>query len=132
MLHPPPPTAPAMAVSDDERAFYVQLGQRIAGLRRDRGLTQVQLAEALGVAQQTLAHYEAGRLRLLAGALPTLADQLGVSVEDLIGTPARRTTGKRGPAPRMQQQLEQVSRLPRAKQRIVSDVIESLIAQSAR
>ena len=132
MLHPPPPTSPAMAVSDDERAFYVQLGQRIAGLRRDRGLTQVQLAEALGVAQQTLAHYEAGRLRLLAGALPTLADQLGVSVEDLIGTPARRTTGKRGPAPRMQQQLEQLSRLPRAKQRIVSDVIESLIAQSAR
>lgn len=26
-----------------------------------------------------------------------LADQLGVSVEDLIGTPARSTTGKRGP-----------------------------------
>ena len=92
----------------------------------------MQLAEVLGVAQQTLAHYEAGRLRLLAGALPTLADQLGVSVEDLIGTPASRTTGKRGPAPRMQQQLEQLSRLPRAKQRIVSDVIESLIAQSAR
>ncbi|MBL0028898.1 MAG: hypothetical protein IPO95_07480 [Rhodanobacteraceae bacterium] len=39
---------------------------------------------------------------------------------------------QRSPAPRTQPPLEQVSRLPRAKQRIVSDVIESLIAQSAR
>lgn len=132
MLHPPPHPAPVMAVSADERAFYVQLGQRIAGLRRDRGLTQVQLAEVLGVAQQTLAHYEAGRLRLLAGALPPLADQLGVSVEDLIGTPARRTTGKRGPAPRMQQQLERLQSLPKARQRVISDVLDSLLAQAAR
>ena len=65
-------------------------------------------------------------------SMQKLADQLSVSVEDLIGTPARRTTCKRGPAPRMQQQFEQVSRLPRDKQRIVSVVIESLVAQSAR
>ena len=131
MLHPPPHSSPVMAVSADERAFYVQLGQRIAGLRRDRGLTQVQLAEVLGVAQQTLAHYEAGRLRLLAGALPTLADQLGVSVEALIGTPARRA-GQRGPAPRMQQQLERLQALPKARQRVISDVLDSLLAQAAR
>jgi len=73
-----------MAVSASERAFYVTLGRRIATLRKAQGLTQVQLAEAMGVAQQTVVHYEAGRLRLLAGALPNLADQLGVSVEELI------------------------------------------------
>ncbi|PWK79471.1 helix-turn-helix domain-containing protein [Fulvimonas soli] len=86
-----------MAVTATERAFYVELGQRIATLRKAQGLTQVQLAKALGVAQQTLAHYEAGRLRLLAGALPTLADQLGVGVEDLIGAASKRRNGKRGP-----------------------------------
>lgn len=128
--HPQPVTV--MAVSKTERAFYVDLGQRIAALRRDRGLTQVQLAEALGVAQQTLAHYEAGRLRLLAGALPKLAEQLDVNVEELVGTPHARKQprAKRGPVPKVQQQLEQVAQLPRADQRAVMRVLDSMLAQA--
>jgi len=55
---------------------------------------------------------------------------LGTSVEALIGQPT--PTGKRGPAPRIQQQLELVSRLPRAKQKMVSEVLDSLLAQAAR
>ncbi len=133
MLAAHPHPVPVMAVSATERAFYTDLGQRIAALRRERGLTQVQLAEHLGVAQQTLAHYEAGRLRVLAGALPTLAEHLGVSVEDLMGTPAaKRSSGKRGPAPKLQQQLEQLSRLPKAQQKLVSQVIDSVLAQAGR
>lgn len=121
-----------MAVSDEERTFYIGLGQRIAALRRERGLTQVQLAEHLGVAQQTLAHYEAGRLRLLVGALPTLTEHLGVSVEELLATTPDKLKppGKRGPAPKLQQQLERVQALPKAKQRMVSEVIDSLLAQA--
>ncbi len=129
MLAAHPRPVPAMAVSATERAFYTDLGQRIAALRRERGLTQVQLAEHLGVAQQTLAHYEAGRLRVLAGALPTLAEHLGVSVEDLIGTPpAKRSAGKRGPAPKIQQQLQQIEALPKAKQRAIAQVLDSMLA----
>lgn len=119
-----------MAVPASDRAFYAALGQRIAALRRDRGLTQVQLAEHLGVAQQTLAHYEAGRLRLLAGAIPTLAQHLGVSVEELIGTPAKRgAAAKRGPKGKIQQQLEQVSQLPKAQQRFVMQMLDTMLQQ---
>lgn len=128
MLIPHPHPAPAMAVSASERAFYVELGQRIAGLRKAQGLTQVQLAEAMGVAQQTVAHYEAGRLRLLAGALPNLSDQLGVSVEELIGTPAKRQAGKRGPQPKIAQQLERIQSLPAAEQRAIVKVLDSVLA----
>jgi len=131
MLIPHSHPAPAMAVSDSERAFYVQLGQRIAALRRERSLTQVQLAGAMGVAQQTLAHYEAGRLRLLAGALPNLADRLCVSVEELIGTSAKQTTiSKRGPASTLEKQIEQISHLPRAKQKFVMDMLNTVIQQA--
>jgi transcriptional regulator with XRE-family HTH domain len=131
MLNPHPNPAPAMAVSDSERAFYVQLGQRIAALRRERSLTQVQLAELMGVAQQTLAHYEAGRLRLLAGALPNLAQRLGVSVEELIGTLTKQTTtSKRGPASTLEKQIEQISQLPRAKQKFVMDMLNTVIQQA--
>jgi transcriptional regulator with XRE-family HTH domain len=132
MLIPHSHPAPVMAVTASERAFYVQLGQRIAALRRERGLTQVQLSEAMGVAQQTLAHYEAGRLRLLAGALPNLAERLGVSVEELIGTLTKPSaTSKRGPASVLEKQMEQISQLPRAKQKFVMDMLNTVIQQAS-
>lgn len=42
--------------------------------------------------------------------------------------PTLRGTGKRGPAPKLQQQLECVHALPKAKQRMVSEVLDSLLA----
>jgi DNA-binding XRE family transcriptional regulator len=47
----------------DDHQFFVELGKRIALLRKEQGLTQQTLADTLGIAQQTLAHYEVGRLR---------------------------------------------------------------------
>lgn len=42
----------------EEQAFFVQLGARIAQLRKDQAIIQVQLAEWLGVSQQTITAYE--------------------------------------------------------------------------
>ena len=118
-----------MAVTD--KAFYRELGARLAAARKAQGLTQVQLAEALGIAQQTLAHYEGGKLRVAVALLPLLAQLLGLSVDELIGTPAKRN-GKRGPAPRFQQQIERLSTLPQAQQRLVMQMLDGVIAQAAR
>jgi transcriptional regulator with XRE-family HTH domain len=118
-----------MAVTD--KAFYVQLGARIAAARKAAGLTQVQLAEALGIAQQTLAHYEGGKLRVAVALLPQLAELLGVSAEELIGTNSRRA-GKRGPTPQLQQKIERLSTLPQAKQRVVMEMLDGVLAQASR
>jgi transcriptional regulator with XRE-family HTH domain len=126
----PVPSFDTVAVTD--RPFYEQLGQRIATLRKARGFTQVQLAEQLGVAQQTLAHYEAGRLRLLAGALPRLAELLEVSVEELLGGTPKPAKKKRGPTSKLLQQLEAVTALPRAQQRFVSQMLDNVLAQGGR
>ena len=101
-----------MAISNEERAFFIAFGERMAALRNSQGLTQVQLAELLDVSQQAITAYESGQRRVPISTLPLLAHTLGISVEDLIGAPAKRGTGKRGPAPKSQQQLEQLSRLP--------------------
>ena len=39
---------------------------------------------------------------------------------------------KRGPTPKLQQQLERISQLPKARQRVVSEVLDSLLAQGGR
>ena len=47
-----------MAISQDEREFFVALGIRIAKLRKESNLTQVQLAGTLGISQPTMNAYE--------------------------------------------------------------------------
>lgn len=63
--------------------------------------------------------------------LPLLASTLGVTVEDLIGVPAARGTAKRGPAPKLQQQFERITRLPKAQQRFVMQMIDAMLQANA-
>ena len=119
-------------MTPDEKAFFRQLGARMAELRRDQELTQAQLGELVGVSQQQIASFEIGRRRVPVSLLAALATGLAVTVEELIGVPGRRPAGKRGPAPKLQQQLERISQLPKAKQKMVSEVLDSLLAQAGR
>ena len=120
----PPPMSP------DERTFFQALGARVAQARKDADLTQVQLAEAIGVPQPQLASYEVGRRRVPVSMLPKIARVLAVPIETLIGEEgAPPTPVRRGPASRVQQQLERIQRLPKAKQRVVSEVLDAMLAQ---
>ncbi len=120
-----------MAISPDERVFFTQLGARIAELRKAQGITQVQMAEALGVSQQTVNSYEVARRRVPVSALPTLSKLFKVSIEELLGEPPAKPQGKRGPASKLQKQIEIINTLPRAKQRLATDMLEAIIQQQA-
>ena len=56
------------------------IGSRIALLRTANGLSQSQLAEALGISFQQVQKYEAGKNRIGAGRLQAIADRLSVPV----------------------------------------------------
>jgi transcriptional regulator with XRE-family HTH domain len=120
-----------MAISANERAFFERLGTRVAELRRTQNITQVEMAATLGVSQQTINSYEVGRRRIPVSALPTLARSLAVSLEELFGDDASATK-KRGPAPKLQQQIERIQQLPRTQQRFVMQMLDTVIAQASR
>lgn len=44
---------------------------------------------------------------------------------------AKRAPAKRGPAPKWQQQMEQIATLPRAKQQVVMQMLDGLLAAEA-
>ena len=121
-----------MAISSDERQFFVTLGERIAQLRKARNLTQTQLAEVLGVSQQTVHAYEAGSRRIPVSALPVVASTLAVSLDKLFGSEPKVPRGKRGPASKLAQQIAVMAQLPKAQQQFVSQMIETVIAQAGR
>lgn len=119
---------PDSAVIITNKTFYVALGQRIAERRKALGLTQQQLADVIGIAQQTLAHYEVGRLRVAAALLPMFSKTLGLSLNELFGDAPKAS--KRGPAPKLQEQIERISSLPRAKQRMLLDMLDAALNSS--
>ena len=60
------------------------LSERIAELRRERGLTQEQLGQPLGVSAQAVSKWEKGGAPDVE-LLPALADRLGVTIDALFG-----------------------------------------------
>lgn len=54
-------------------------------LRKERGLTQVELAEKLNLSQSTIASWENGKRRPDLDLLPIIADFFGVSVDEIYG-----------------------------------------------
>lgn len=118
-------------MTHDEKEYFKVLGGRIAALRKELGLTQVQLAETLGISQQMVASYEVGRRRIPVSMLPSLAQALKVQTDELLGNETKTRT-KRGPPPKLQQQVERLAQLPKAQQRMVMQMLDGVLAQQGR
>ncbi len=66
----------------DELVNEIRIEQKLAALRRKRGLTQTQLAKRLGVSQPVLARMEAGHIKnLQLKTLVRTAAALGARVK---------------------------------------------------
>lgn len=61
------------------------IGNNIMTLRKEHGLTQEQLANALGISYQAVSKWETGNACPDISTLPLLADLFSVSVDQLIG-----------------------------------------------
>ena len=69
---------------DEADAFYLTVGRRVADLRVDCGLTQSDVATACGLTRSSIANLEAGRQRVPAHVLATIAGLFDVRLADLL------------------------------------------------
>ena len=60
-----------------------QIGQRIKKLRQERGFSQEQFAERLGIASRTLCGIEIGKNFFTADTLEKILSELDITLEDL-------------------------------------------------
>lgn len=74
-----------MLSAGDDMRYEILKYENIRKLRTDRGFTQKQIAELLGVSQNTYSQYEIGVLNYPVDALVKLAEFYGVSVDYLLG-----------------------------------------------
>lgn len=62
----------------------IKIGKFIAERRKDRGLTQVQLAEKMNVSDRAVSKWETGKSMPDSAIMLALCDVLGISVNDLL------------------------------------------------
>lgn len=117
------------SMNSQDAPFFQALGTRIAAARKAQNLTQQEIADQLGVAQQTYAQWETGRARIQVDTLPRLAQHLHVTLDELVGL-STGTRTKKGPANRFERQIERIRSLPRTKQQVLMDMLEGFLIQT--
>jgi transcriptional regulator with XRE-family HTH domain len=102
------------------------LGRNLAGVRKERGFTQVELAERLGIIQALVSDYERGKLRLSAEMAVRFAHALGVPLDRLLGSgaaPPREAAPRR----RVLRRLQMIEKLPRSQQAALLTTIDNFL-----
>lgn len=111
---------------------------RILALRAQRVMLDADLAVLYGVQTKVLVQsVKRNAVRFPADFMfqldatewAALRSQTVTSLEELFGEGKQAVRGKRGPAPKWHQQIEAISKLPKARQRFVSEMLDTVLAQ---
>lgn len=105
-------------------------GRRLEALRKARGLTQLEVAHALGTTQRTVSYYETQGGSPPAYVVVALAKLLHVSADELLGLkPSKTETKKEDPEKRrLWKRFQRMTSLPERDQRAVIRLINSLVS----
>ena len=76
-----PKTSEAARDRSDFHPTDIHVGRRLMKFRRERGLSQSELARAIGVSFQQVQKYEAGTNRIAASRLWSAAQMLNVEIQ---------------------------------------------------
>ena len=105
-------------------------GERIAQARELAGMTQLQLAQKVGVSQEVITYWERKPVALRAEQLAALADGLNVTADSLLGRPTRQLAPK-GPPGKLRQAFDKAHKLPRNQQNRIVEFVEAYVNQYA-
>lgn len=121
-----------MALAMARKAYPSDFGKRLAEMRKQRGLTQVQLAEAISTTQRAISYYENHAGYPPAPVVGQLAQALEVSADELLGLRSSRRAKVARPTDdpevrRMWKKFQQLLTLPEKDQRAVMRLVNSLV-----
>src|SRR6516225_4332183 len=104
------------------------LGQRLARIRKERGLTQKDVAERTGLIQTLVSDYERGRLRLAADMIVRFAIALEISTDALLRPRRGKAAPQQKTSRKVLRRLQQIESLPAYQQRALLTTIDNFIA----
>lgn len=110
------------------------IAERVARMRKEKGITQAEMADLLGVSQPVVSEYERGTLRLHGELIVRVAEILSVSADELLGLTEAKNASKRGNGAknrRLLRRIEQIETLPKRDQEALLRTIDAFLSKSA-
>lgn len=104
------------------------LGERLARIRKERGLTQNDVAERTGLTQVLVSDYERDRIRLTAEMAVRFVEALGVGTEELLRPKKKAPLPDDQPSPKLLRRMKQIESLPVYEQRALLTTIDKFLA----
>lgn len=111
------------------RTAQETLGQRLARLRKEKGITQIELAARLGVSQPLVSEWERDALRLNSETILALVEILEVSADELLGLEKSKTGNGAAPARRFTRRLQAITRLPKRDQEALLRTLDAFLGK---
>jgi transcriptional regulator with XRE-family HTH domain len=102
-------------------------GQRLARLRKERGFTQVEIAERVGIIQALVSDYELDKLRLNAEMVVRFTAALEITTDELLKPEGSKAPLRRKPSLRMLRRLEKIESLPANQQSTLLKTIDTFL-----
>ena len=121
----------ALSIKAESRAFFAVLGRHITQLRKQRGMTQAELARALGVSQQAVFAYEIGDRRVSVLILVKLSKVFLTPVGEIVRLAEPVPPRKRNFSPRAMYHGQRLQALSKTQQRFVLRIIDVLEASNS-
>lgn len=106
-------------------------GQRIARIRKERGYTQKEVADRIGIIPVLVSDYENDKLRLNADMILRFAQVLEVTTDELLQPQTGKQKPGRKPSRKVMRRLEQIESLPRRKQEALLTTIDHFLKSAA-
>lgn len=96
------------------------LGQRIARIRKERGYTQVELADKIGTIRYLISDYERDKRRPNYEMIIHLAIALEVTTDELLGLKLpKNTKSTKGPSIKILRRIKKIEALSPAHQKMI-------------
>jgi len=99
-------------------------------IRKERGFTQTELAEKVGILQNIVSAYERGRLRLTAEMLIRFTKALGVSADEILGIQTKPSNGSVKNR-RLLRRLKQIDKLSKRDQEALLRTVDAFLAKES-
>lgn len=112
------------------RQATAEIGRQMSRLRREKGITQVEMGKRLGVTQAEVSWMEQGRVRMHGWVIAEVARLLGVSADHVLGLAPRNGEGETTKNQRLVRRLRAIEKLPKRDKQALYRVLDSVLAKS--
>ncbi len=104
------------------------IARNLREMRKRRGMSQVRLAEKVGIQQVLVSQYELGKVRVHGALLAAFARALRTSADQILGLKESKENGLIKDR-RFLRRLEQIDRLPRRKKDALLTTIDAFLSK---